>query len=82
MKTSITITSKGQVTLPAYVRRQMGVADGGVLQIDFNEHQQRLVVTKPVSFEDIQAEAARYVKPGTKPLKDASGFYNAREPRV
>lgn len=82
MKTSITITSKGQVTLPAYVRRQMGVAEGGVLQVDFDESRLRLVVTKPVSFEEIQAEAAKYIKPGTPPLMDVSQYYETRKPKL
>lgn len=82
MKTSITVTSKGQVTLPAKIRRQLGVAQGGILEVDFHEVSKRMVVTRPVSFEELRKESARYLKPGTKPLVEVEGFFNTREPRL
>ncbi len=81
MRSSITVTSKGQVTLPAYVRRQMGVLDGGVLQVDFDNIHNRLVVTKPVSFEEIQSEAGTYIKPGILPLMNVGQFYETHQPK-
>lgn len=82
MKTYITVTSKGQVTLPAAIRRQLGVGKGSVLEVDFSEASKRLVVTKPVSFAELRQRSARYFKSGTKPILDVDAFYNTREPRL
>jgi len=82
MTLTITMTSKGQFTLPANVRRALGLhKPGEKLTLDLNAASQQVVLSKPISFADIQARAKTYVKPGTTPLTDADAFYNAREPR-
>jgi hypothetical protein len=37
---------------------------------------------KSVSFADIQAEAAKYVRPGITPLQDVGALYETRRPRL
>ena len=82
MTVTITMTSKGQITLPARVRRAMALHKrGDKLMLDFSPASQQVVLSKPVSFEDIQARAKQYIKPGTTPLADVDFFYNTREPR-
>lgn len=76
MRSSITITSKGQTTLPVDIRRKLGLNNkGGVLQIDFDEQNGRLTITKPVTIDDVSARASKYIKPGTKPLTDVDDYY-------
>lgn len=83
MAITITMTSKGQITLPANVRRAMALHKrGDKLILDFSPAAQQVVLTKPVSFADIQARAKQYIKPGTTPLTDVDAFYNTREPRL
>lgn len=83
MSLTITMTSKGQITLPAQVRRAMALhTRGDKLMLDFSPASQQVVLSKPVSFADIQAKARQYMKPGTTPLMEADAFYNAREPRL
>ncbi len=53
----------------------------GVLRVDFDNIHNRLVVTKPVSFEEIQSEAATYIKSGILPLMDVGQFYEAHQPK-
>jgi bifunctional DNA-binding transcriptional regulator/antitoxin component of YhaV-PrlF toxin-antitoxin module len=82
MSITITMTSKGQFTLPANVRRAMALQKrGDKLTLEFSPASQQVVLSKPVSFEDIQAKASIYIKPGMEPLRDADALYNTREAR-
>lgn len=77
------MTSKGQFTLPARVRRAMALQkQGDTLVLNFSSVHQQAILSKPVSFEDIQAKAQRYIKPNTEPLTDVDAFYNTREARM
>ena len=80
MTITITMTSKGQFTLPAEVRKAMALQKrGDKLMLDFSPASQQVVFSRPVSFADIQANAKRYIKPGTTPLTDVDALYNTRE---
>lgn len=80
---TITMTSKGQFTLPASVRRAMALRNqGDKLMLDFNPVKGEAILTKPTSFADIQARAKAYIRPGTVPLGDVDTFYETREPRL
>ena len=76
MNKTITITSKGQTTLPAAIRHKMGIDNaGGILQISFNEQRGELVITKPVGLAELSEKISRHIKPGTKPVKDVDAYY-------
>lgn len=76
MKNIITITSKGQATIPAFFRRKLGVgADGGTLDIHFNEEKKEIVITRPLSVDELGQKISGYIKPKTKPLTDVDTFY-------
>ncbi len=48
MKNSITITSKGQTTIPATYRRKLGLdSKGGALDIRFDEAKNEIIIAKP-----------------------------------
>jgi AbrB family looped-hinge helix DNA binding protein len=82
MKTILTITSKGQTTIPAPVRHKLGLnKGGGILQMDFNEHKGELVISKATSIEELSKKLSGYIKPGIKPLVDADAFYQANRDR-
>ena len=82
MKDTITITSKGQTTIPAPVRRKLGLdKGGGVLQINFNENKNELVISKAISIDELSKKLTGYIKPGVKPLVDADAFYQANRTR-
>ena len=75
MNTIITITSKGQTTLPVAFRRKLGVPKaGGRLQVHFDEQKNEIVLSKPLSIEELSQQISRYIKPGTKPLIDIRGY--------
>lgn len=76
MKNTITITSKGQATIPAVYRRKLGVgADGGTLEIRFNESKGELVITRPLTIDELSSRLSSYIKPHKKPLLDVDTFY-------
>jgi len=77
------MTSKGQFTLPASVRKAMSLRkQGDKLVLDFSPTKKQATLSKPISFEDIQARAKMYIKPGTVPLQDVDALYGKREPRL
>ncbi len=76
MKTIITITSKGQTTLPAAVRRKLGLAKtGGTLHLSFNEQRGEAVITKPMGIEELSNHITSFIKPGTKPVLNVDDYY-------
>jgi AbrB family looped-hinge helix DNA binding protein len=81
MKDMITITSKGQTTIPAPVRRKLGLDKGGVLHINFNENKNELVISKPINVDELSKKLTGYIKSGVKPLVDADTFYQANRSR-
>lgn len=76
MKNTITITSKGQATIPAPYRRKLGVgAKGGTLDIRFDESKGELVIAKPLSIDELSDKLSSYISPGTKPLLEVDTYY-------
>lgn len=77
------MSSKGQFTLPASVRKAMALREqGDKLVLEFNPAKQQATLSKPVSFDDIQARAQTYIKPGTVPLDNVDELYANRAPRL
>ena len=78
MNKMITITSKGQTTLPAAMRSKLGLDNtGGVLQAHFNERKGELVISKPDSVAELSKRVSSYIMPGTKPVVDVGEYYRA-----
>ncbi len=76
MKAKLTITSKGQTTLPVVLRRKLGLAKtGGVLHIDYDENKGEAVISKPMTVEELSARITRYIKPETAPVLDVDDYY-------
>ncbi len=78
MKNTITITSKGQATIPASYRRKLGIGtSGGTLDIRFNESKGELIIVKPLNIDELSQKLSGYIKPQTKPLTDVDVFYQS-----
>ena len=76
MKNTITITSKGQTTIPASYRRKLGLgASGGTLDIRFDESKGELVVAKPLSIDELSNKLSSYIRLETEPLLDVDAYY-------
>jgi AbrB family looped-hinge helix DNA binding protein len=82
MKTTLTVTSKGQTTIPAPIRHKLGLnKGGGMLQMSFNERNGELVISKLTSIDELSKKLSGYIKPEVKPLVDADAFYQANRAR-
>jgi bifunctional DNA-binding transcriptional regulator/antitoxin component of YhaV-PrlF toxin-antitoxin module len=83
MNNTITITRKGQTTLPAEIRRKLGVdSSGGELRIDFDERKGELVISKPTSISELSERVSRHLAQGTKPIVNVGEYYQThREDR-
>jgi AbrB family looped-hinge helix DNA binding protein len=78
MRNTVTITRKGQTTIPAPLRHKLGLdAKGGILDIRFDESRGELVISKPLSIDELSKKLTAYIKPGTKPLDDVDSYYQA-----
>lgn len=76
MRKIMTVTRKGQATLPAAIRRKLGLTNsGGVLEIRFNEKKREAVISRPVAIRDLSQRISRHIRPGTKPLLDVDAYY-------
>lgn len=83
MSKTITITSKGQTTIPAAIRKSLNIpAGGGVLNIDFDQDTGIVTIVKQKTIEEISEKLSSYIKPGTKPLEDVDALYSNRDSRV
>ena len=78
MRTTLTITSKGQTTLPVMMRKKLGIPrQGGVVQAEFDERRGEIKLTRSLSAEELSARISQYIKPGTKPVRDVDAYYQA-----
>ncbi len=78
MNKTITVTSKGQTTLPAAVRYKLGLdKTGGILQISFDERKNELTISKLVSVAELSDKLSKYIQPGIKPLEDVDTYYQS-----
>jgi bifunctional DNA-binding transcriptional regulator/antitoxin component of YhaV-PrlF toxin-antitoxin module len=83
MNNTITITSKGQTTLPVAIRRQLGLdRSGGILRINFDERKSELVISKPTSITELSKRASAHIKPGTKPVHTVDEYYQTNRKEV
>jgi AbrB family looped-hinge helix DNA binding protein len=56
-------TSKGQITIPSKVRKQLGIKDGTHLQIDVNDVTKQIILT-PVTREYVRSLRGKYTGKG------------------
>lgn len=83
MKKAITMSSKGQITLPAEVRKFLDFKQGDELSYDINAKAKSVEIRKVLSIDELSAKLSKYIKPGTKPLLNVDEYYQKhRKPRI
>ena len=80
--TTITISSRGQIVIPAHIRKKMNLSAGDQLNVDFDEDMQEVTLQRVESIDEMSKRFNSWIKPGTVPLEDVRGFYNTRKPRL
>lgn len=73
--TTITISSKGQVTIPAKARKELNLKDGDTLLVNVNPETRSLNMRKPTDLDELTKKAQSYIKPGTRPVIDVDAYY-------
>lgn len=83
MKNTITVTTKGTFTMPASIRKRLGVSTkGDKLAYTYDEKNERLIIEKPKDgFETLNKDLAVYVNL-KQPLINVSEHYQNRKPRI
>lgn len=75
MKSIVTVSSKGQFTLPVEVRRSMDLRKGDRLEVSFEEDQQRISITRVAAIADLSARVSSYAKRRAEPVIDVDAYY-------
>jgi AbrB family looped-hinge helix DNA binding protein len=71
MSNFATITSKGTVSVPAAIRKQLGVKPGMRVQFRMNERTGNAEIVRPVDIEDLRRRTREHLqKHNIKPLSD------------
>jgi AbrB family looped-hinge helix DNA binding protein len=81
------MSSKGQIVIPAAIRREAGLEAGDAVIIDFDAASREVRLRRSESIIEIIERIAEYgtslIKPGTPPLLDVSTFIEEnRVPRL
>ncbi len=74
---TITLTSKGQVTLPAEARRALNIQDGDKLLVTYHPTSRSLVLRKPLTIDELRTKVKSFIKKPVKPVIDVDAYYQA-----
>ncbi len=74
MKT-ISITSKGQITIPASVRRAWGINGTGSVNMVFDSETRRLTLQQPMAVDEFIKFADKIPRKKVQPLVDVHEYY-------
>jgi len=80
------LSTKGQLVIPAEMRRKAGLEAGDGVVIQFDQATQEIRLRKAASIaneiDQMSAHFTSLITPGTPPLEDVGAFYESREPRL
>ena len=80
---TVTLTSKGQLTLPVSVRRSLGVDQkGSKITLSFNDRTKQTSIRPAMTFEELQAMTSKFVAKNVKPLEDPRALYENRKVKI
>lgn len=75
--TMITLTSKGQLTLPVEVRRALGLKDSDKLELSYNPENRKVTISKPMTVEELSAMTSQLPRKKINPIADVDAYYQA-----
>ncbi|MDR1358590.1 MAG: AbrB/MazE/SpoVT family DNA-binding domain-containing protein [Coriobacteriales bacterium] len=77
-----TLTSKGQIVVPAGLRAKAGLKAGDRLEFEYDKGTKALVMRRAETIDEVSKRLSGYLRPGTTPLGDAAEFYARRKARA
>ena len=72
---TVTITSQGQITIPAAVRRAMGLRAGDELSLSVSADHNSANLRKVMTLDELTDFAMSKINTTAKPLTDANAYY-------
>jgi len=76
-----TVSSKGQVVIPAELRRKLGIQPGDTVVFD-DGPDGAATIRRREGWDELSSRFHSWLRPGIEPLEDVHGFYERREPRL
>lgn len=73
--TMITLTSKGQVTLPAEARRMLGLKESDKLTVVVDSNSRSITLSKPMTVDELASMAHALPRKRVRPVTDVSAYY-------
>lgn len=74
MKTIVSLSSKGQLTLPASIRASLGLQQGDRLEVSVDEGNGSITVSPVMDIEELSARVSSYAKKRV-PVTDVDAYY-------
>jgi len=71
----ITLTSKGQLTLPVEVRRALGLRTSDKLELNYNPENRKVTISKPMTVDELSAMTSRLPRKKITPITDVNAYY-------
>jgi len=78
----VTISSKGQVVIPAKLRKRARLEKGDRIVFEYRDTDDRIEMYKLESIDEIADRLTSFIKPGKLPLENTSEFYATRDARA
>ena len=79
---TVTISSKGQIVIPAVFRKSAGLDKGDRVAFVYDNEEKEIRIRKAESLDEMAARFTSYVQPGIVPLENASEAYASRPLRT
>lgn len=71
----VTITSQGQITLPASVRRALNLKASDTLELTFNSETRNVTLQKPITVDEFVQYAAKVKRNNHPPIQNVHDYY-------
>lgn len=80
MKATVTMSSKGQLTLPASVRAVLGLQQGDRLELSVDETNGLITIAPVIDIEELSARVSGYAMKRS-PVTDVDDYYQQNRGR-
>ncbi|MDR1412761.1 MAG: AbrB/MazE/SpoVT family DNA-binding domain-containing protein [Actinomycetes bacterium] len=80
--TTAILSSRGQIVIPAKLRRAAQLDVGDVMAVGYNASTKELTLKKAETLDEMADRFTAWITPGTEPLDDVTTLRNARKVRM
>lgn len=69
----VTVTSQGQITIPAKIRKAWGIDKSTKLRVSFDENSRRMTIEKPMGLDELRQMARKLTAEIPEGVKSLDG---------